>query len=110
MCPLRWVLALLSVLLLLLCLSQLLFDADAGAAGGLAFAPPPGSLAARYAALRKRHAGCARFTATFFTGELLWALLARQDPEAEPAGTAAEPPAPPEPPAPAAALAGGGGG
>lgn len=107
MCPLRWVLALLSIILLLVCLSQLMFDADAGAAGGLALGPAPGSLAARLAALRRRHAGCARFTATFFTGELLWALLAKEAPPDELPLEQPPPDAPIEPARVEAAAAGG---
>ena len=75
MCPLRYVLAMLTALALLYCLAVLALDSS-GAGGELSGAQPSllGSLgAARLSAVvaRARRRSCWRFTVSFFTGELL---------------------------------------
>ena len=77
MCPLRYVLAMLTALALLYCLAVLAMDSSGGVGGGDSADARPsllGSLgAARLSAVvaRARRRSCWRFTVSFFTGELL---------------------------------------
>ena len=77
MCPLRYVLAMLTALALLYCLAVLAMDSSGGVGGGDSADARPsllGSLgAARLSAgvARARRRSCWRFTVSCFTGELL---------------------------------------
>ena len=76
MCPLRYVLALLTALVLLYFLAALALDARSGGDGLFSAASDGGAAAAGRAAVlaRARSRSCWRFTISFFTGELLYDL------------------------------------
>ena len=77
MCPLRYVLAMLTALVLLYCLAVLALDSGSSGSEGIGDGAQPSWLgvlgAARLSAVvaRARRRSCWRFTVSFFTGELL---------------------------------------